>query len=159
MNYPFARTALGLCAKRIAARYRPGGRRVRRVTAAEALAELVHQVSSYGPRVVEAQLNLLGSHDTPRFLTMAEGDPTALHLATVLQMTLPGAPCVYYGDEIGLEGGADPDCRRAFQWRKARWHTPTWRLFRRAAALRKAHPALRHGNFTPVLGRAGSSRS
>ena len=50
---------------------------------------------------------------------------TGVRLATLLQMTLPGAPCLYYGDEIGLAGGNDPDCRRAFPWDETRWdHEP-----------------------------------
>ena len=47
-------------------------------------------------------LNLLGSHDMARFLTLARGDTTALRLATLFQMTYPGAPSIYYGDEVGL---------------------------------------------------------
>src|SRR5690606_21750912 len=71
-------------------------------------------------------------------------------LATILQMTLPGAPCIYYGDEIGLEGGDDPDCRRAFPWDESRWHRPTFDLFKRAIALRRSEPALRRGGFVPI---------
>ena len=67
-----------------------------------------------GQERLAAQLNLLGSHDTPRARTLCGGDMDAVRLAMLLQMTLPGAPCVYYGDEIGMEGLMDPDCRRAF---------------------------------------------
>ncbi len=74
------------------------------------------------------------------------GDHDGVALATVLQMTLPGAPCIYYGDEIGLEGGKDPDCRRAFPWDETAWHRPTLEMVRNAIALRKAHRALRHGS-------------
>jgi len=59
-------------------------------------------------------LNLLGSHDTPRIATLLEKDPSRLALAEVLQFTLPGTPMIYYGDEIGMEGGKDPDCRRCY---------------------------------------------
>lgn len=61
-----------------------------------------------------ALLNLLGSHDTPRIATLLEKDQTRLALAEVLQFTLPGTPMIYYGDEIGMEGGKDPDCRRCY---------------------------------------------
>ena len=52
-----------------------------------------------------ASQNLLGSHDTPRFLTIAEEDPRRLALAIFTQMTIPGAPGLYYGDEVGMTGG------------------------------------------------------
>ena len=59
-------------------------------------------------------LNLLDSHDMARFLTLARGDETALKLATLFQMTYPGAPSIYYGDEIGLSGAHDPVQPRRF---------------------------------------------
>jgi glycosidase len=62
-------------------------------------------------------------------------------------MTLPGAPCVYYGDEIGMEGGHDPDCRRAFPWDESRWDQHLLAFFRRAIALRHNHRALRRGHY------------
>jgi glycosidase len=70
-------------------------------------------------------------------------------------MTLPGAPCIYYGDEVGMEGGKDPDCRRAFPWRRSLWHKPTWNFFRKAVALRRSRPVLRRGDFRPVHGSGG----
>ncbi|HVQ21976.1 MAG TPA: alpha-amylase family glycosyl hydrolase, partial [Candidatus Saccharimonadia bacterium] len=70
--------------------------------------------TNYAPDVVAAQLNLLGSHDAPRALTVLGDDVAALRLAFVLQLTLPGAPCVYYGDEIAMTGYDDPDCRRSY---------------------------------------------
>ena len=56
----------------------------------------------YDWQITEAQLNLLDSHDTARVVSIAGGDEATLRLATVLQMTLPGAPCIYYGDEVGI---------------------------------------------------------
>ena len=63
-----------------------------------------------------AQLNLLDSHDMPRFLSLVSEDTQRLYLAYLFVMTYPGAPCIYYGDEIGLTGGVDPMCRKAFPW-------------------------------------------
>ncbi|MBI3761980.1 MAG: glycoside hydrolase family 13 protein, partial [Chloroflexi bacterium] len=68
-------------------------------------------------------LNLLDSHDTARFLSVARGDESALRLATLFQMTYPGAPSIYYGDEIGLDGGSDPDCRKTMPWGESQWNT------------------------------------
>jgi cyclomaltodextrinase len=92
------------------------------------------------------QLNVLDSHDSPRFVTMAGGDRAAFRLGTLLQTTLPGAPCIYYGDEVGLEGGADPDCRRAFPWDEARWDQETHDLVRELIALRHTYAALRRSD-------------
>ncbi len=147
MNYPLARTALGLCSRRLKRHTRQGGFRLQTLTAREALDQLLHQLGCYDERVVRSQLNLLGSHDTERILTVMGGDHDAVALAALLQLTLPGAPCIYYGDEVGMEGGKDPDCRRAVPWDEAAWHRPTRELMRGAIALRKARRALRHGSF------------
>jgi cyclomaltodextrinase len=78
---------------------------------------------------------------------MVQRDKAALKLATLFQMTFPGPPCIYYGDEIGMEGGHDPDCRRAFPWDEARWDQDLLACFRRAIRLRHEHPALRRGRY------------
>lgn len=62
------------------------------------------------------QLNLLGSHDTPRILTLCAGDLQRLKTAFLILMTYPGPASIYYGDEIGMQGGKDPDNRRCMQW-------------------------------------------
>ena len=104
-------------------------------------------LSLYPEEIVQAQLNLLDSHDMPRFLSIARGDKSALKLAILFQMTYPGAPCVYYGDEIGLEGGRDPDCRRAFPWDMHQWDTELWDYVRNCINIRKTNLALRQGGF------------
>lgn len=106
----------------------------------------------YPTEITQAQLNLLGSHDTPRFLTVANKDESALRLAMLFLMTYPGAPCIYYGDEIGMEGGRDPDCRRSFPWPDGvgpswPWNSDLLDYTRRVIALRRAHPALRRGSY------------
>ncbi len=63
-----------------------------------------------------AMFNHLESHDTPRFITQAGGDWYRMRPAAIFQMTYQGAPSIYYGGEIGMEGGADPDSRRAMEW-------------------------------------------
>ncbi|HZD03543.1 MAG TPA: glycoside hydrolase family 13 protein, partial [Longimicrobiales bacterium] len=73
-------------------------------------------VAQYPWAVTLANHNLLGSHDTPRFLTEAGEEVDRLRLATVFQLTFPGAPGIYYGDEVGVTGGPDPENRRAFPW-------------------------------------------
>jgi neopullulanase len=100
------------------------------------------------PAVAAVQLNLLGSHDTPRLLTLCSGDMDAVRLATLLQMTLPGAPCIYYGDEIGMEGAMDPDCRRAFPTDPAPWEREPYAWLADLIALRHSSRALRDGELS-----------
>ncbi len=111
-------------------------------------AEITRNLGLYARPITEVQLNLLGSHDTPRFKTLARGDTSAYRLALLFLMTYPGAPCIYYGDEIGLEGGHDPGCRGAFPWDEELWDRELRDYVRHCIALRKAHPALRRGDFT-----------
>lgn len=73
----------------------------------------------YRNNVTKMMLNLIDSHDTARFITLAKGNVKALETAMAIIVFYPGMPCIYYGDEIPLEGGMDPDCRRCFPWEKA----------------------------------------
>src|SRR5262249_13076273 len=95
--------------------------------------------------------NLLDSHDTARFVTLARNDKTAFRLATLFQMTFIGAPSIFYGDEIGLMGGHDPACRAAFPWDSADWDTGLLHEIQRLIALRKKSPALRRGDYRCLL--------
>ena len=101
----------------------------------------------YHPQVVAAQLNLLGSHDTERFLSQADGQVERLKLAVLWQMTLPGAPCVYYGDEVGMTGGKDPLCRGAFPWDENAWNRELHQFYKQAIAMRHRYPVLRSGEY------------
>ncbi|MEA2622805.1 MAG: cyclomaltodextrinase / maltogenic alpha-amylase / neopullulanase [Chloroflexota bacterium] len=106
-------------------------------------ARLRHLMALHPPQVTAVQLNLLGSHDAPRALTVLGGDRQAFRLATLLQLVLPGAPCIYYGDEVGMEGGLDPDCRRAYPSDPAKIDGELRAFVAAALAMRHAHPALR----------------
>ena len=103
----------------------------------------------YAEQGVQAMMNLLDSHDTERFLTAVGGDERRLKLALLFAMTYVGAPTLYYGDEIGMEGGRDPDCRRPFLWD---WAEDPERVklhdyVRRLVTLRRDHACLRRGDF------------
>jgi glycosidase len=93
----------------------------------------------------QAMFNLLGSHDTARILTLLNGDIACLKIVLTYLMTIPGVPMIYYGDEIGLLGKTDPDCRRPMPWEKDRWSAPVNKLYRQLINLRKAYPCLRRG--------------
>ncbi|MHB9033968.1 MAG: glycoside hydrolase family 13 protein [Anaerolineae bacterium] len=105
-------------------------------------------LGQYDPAINQVQLNLLDSHDTPRFLTSANGDRSALELGWLFLFTYPGTPCIFYGDEIGLQGGHDPGCRQPFPWDVNRWNQELLQYTKSLVALRKAHPALRTGTLT-----------
>jgi glycosidase len=94
-------------------------------------------------------LNLDSSHDTPRLLTLLSGDRDRVQLAKLLQFGFAGAPCILYGDEIGLAGAGDPACRLAFPWDDPGRHDlELSALVRDLARLRREHPALRRGSVT-----------
>src|SRR5947209_7559739 len=104
-------------------------------------------IGPYHPNVTAAMMNLLDSHDMPRFVAIARGDRSALRLATLFQMTYPGAPSIYYGDEVGMAGGHDPLNRAAFPWDSKAWDTDLLHDVQRCIALRKSRPALRRGSY------------
>ncbi|MGB5714786.1 MAG: alpha-amylase family glycosyl hydrolase, partial [Waterburya sp.] len=93
-----------------------------------------------------AQLNILDSHDTPRMLTTVGEDKSSFILATVLMMTFPGAPSIFYGDEVGLTGGKDPDCRRVFP-KPENWDVEILKDYKQLIALRHQYSALCTGTY------------
>jgi cyclomaltodextrinase len=100
---------------------------------------------------VQSMLNLLDSHDTPRILTTLKGDIKRLRIALTIQMTLPGAPMIYYGDEVGLLGETDPDCRRCMPWDESDWNEQVLKITHDLIALRRDHPALRYGDIQKLV--------
>lgn len=101
----------------------------------------------YSANVTAVMLNLLDSHDMARFVSLANGDKSALRLATLFQMTYPGAPSIYYGDEVGLVGGHDPLNRAAFPWDNTAWDLDLLHEFQRLIAFRKSSAAVRRGSY------------
>ena len=152
MNYPLTEALLSFCGARSLDRqvisqqheYRDSVRPIDGVEFATRLGQLM---SVYRPETTAVELNLLGSHDTPRFVTAAGGDRHAYLLALLAVMTLPGAPCIYYGDEVGMEGRHDPDNRGAFPWEESRWDQQMVALVRALTSLRAASAALRDAEF------------
>jgi glycosidase len=153
MNYPFAKACIGFFVGDRMDEFltsNAGYAPVPTLDASGFAYALNSMVGLYDKAITDVQLNLLDSHDTARYLSIARGDLTALKLATLVQMTFPGAPCVYYGDEIGMLGGRDPDCRRAFPWDEGAWDTNTLAYFNKCIALRRQYRALRDGSFRVV---------
>jgi len=119
-----------------------------------------------------AMQNLLSSHDTARILSAIQNgdkedsdkekkgyycgpvsEETLKRFKTVVlfQMTYVGAPMIYYGDEIGMIGGKDPDCRRPMSWNPEKQDRSILEWYKKLIAVRKGHSALRTGDFTTVL--------
>lgn len=98
----------------------------------------------YHESALYAQLNLLDSHDVSRYLSLCDQDTDKMELSILLQMTFPGMPCVFYGNEKGLWGISESEYRQAMPWQQ---HHPLEAVYRKLIALRKAHPTLRHGGF------------
>lgn len=89
--------------------------------------------------------NQLDSHDTARFKSLLGKDVARLPLAVVWLFTWPGVPCIYYGDEVGLDGNNDPFCRKPFPWQPEKQDVNLLALYQRLAKLRHQSQALRHG--------------
>lgn len=159
MNYPLAAAVISFCAgrhldERVIAQHGTLAATIRREDGPTFAWRLTHALMCYDPAICAVQLNMLGSHDTPRVVTMCGGDRDALRLATLVQMTVGGAPCIYYGDEIGMAGEQDPACRGGFPADESAWDHDLLAFFRGATALRHHNPALRQGAFA-IAGAAG----
>jgi glycosidase len=120
------------------------------IDAAATIDALARMWAQYAWPVTLANQNLIGSHDTARFLTVAGNQAWRLRLATVLQLTFPGAPGLYYGDEVGMDGESDPGSRGAFPWEADPAQHPLYRDIASLTALRRREPALLEGEWRPL---------
>ena len=108
-------------------------------------------LNAYNRENVFSQYLLLGSHDTERLFTILGGKINKVKTALLLQFSFPGAPAIYYGDEIGIEGGKDPDCRRAFPWDETQWNNELRIWLQKLISIRKEKEALRRGALIPLM--------
>ena len=158
MNYPFRQNLLDFLLKKIDA-----GLCMRRL---ESLRENYPKENFY------AMMNLIGSHDVARVMTLLGEAPDEkemteaeqgrfrlndgqaklaadrLRLAVLCQMTYPGVPCVYYGDEIAMEGYGDPFNRGSYDWESGNADMREWH--RKLIRERNEHTVLRTGEFLPL---------
>ncbi len=127
---------------------------------------------NYPAQVTDCLMNLLGTHDSDRIITALAGDDMAgksrqekaeralspiqyeagvilLKMAAALQMTLPGVPCIYYGDEAGIQGYNDPFNRTTYPWGNENTELQNW--YTRLCKLRADNPVFKDGKFTPVV--------
>ena len=95
--------------------------------------------------------NLIDSHDTARFLHVSGEKKEKLKIAAALQMLLPGMPFIYYGDEYGMTGGDDPDCRRGMVWDESRQDANMYAWYCKLIRIRKTYPAIIEGKVTSYV--------
>lgn len=100
---------------------------------------------NYPKEYFYSTMNMLGNHDTERVLTMLNNNVNLLKKAVVIQMTLPGVPLIYYGDEAGLTGGKDPSNRKSYPWGKE--NKDILEFYRKLSAIRVSEEALRNGEI------------
>lgn len=118
----------------------------------KALDRLLHASRAGLPvGVQETMTNELGTHDTMRFATRCAGDVRKTQLGLILEFTYVGTPGIYYGDEYGMRGAADPDDRRTFDWSQANTGNATVALTHKLASIRHRYPALRSGSFMTLV--------
>lgn len=109
--------------------------------------EMGSLIMRYPQQTNEVVFNMLCSHDTPRLLSRVGCDKRKLKLCAVFLFTYIGTPCIFYGDEIGLTGDGDPDCRKCMEWDHSRQDRELYDFYKMMIALRKKHLALRQGRF------------
>ena len=137
MNYPFRNAAMDFVASG-------------EITASEFLNELGFLRGNLNNACYPLLWNLLDSHDTPRTLHQCGEDKRKMKLLAAIQLLLPGMPFIYYGDEVGMTGGRDPDCRRGMLWDEKRQDRDMLAYYRRLIALRKAWPCLTEGDVDEI---------
>ncbi len=132
MNYPVRNALLNFFANQS-------------TTASEFTDELFHAYLLYPKSISDNTLTFLSTHDTPRILTLCQNDQARANLAAITLFAWPGIPSVYYGDELGMKGGPDPDNRRGMEWQNANQNNSTLSLYKKLVNARVHHPALQSG--------------
>lgn len=128
---------------------------LRKITAAEAAKQLNRIYSDVSPAVHLGMFNVMGSHDTERLATIADANPGSLPLLFAAQLALPGAPSLYYGDELELRGGKEPASRQTYPWERASERTTARNVWDSMIQMRREREELRRGNVR-FVSRGGS---
>ncbi len=145
MNYPLLEPILSFFGTGSLRDYKKSHLSFEPTDASELANDVDEVLNAYEWEVICSQFNLLDSHDMARAQWIMGDNSTALKQATLFLMTMPGTPCIYYGDEIGLSSDGDPYCREAFPQDEADWDTDLLSFYQDATALRHQHEVLRTG--------------
>lgn len=105
----------------------------------------------YMDSITRQMWNLFDSHDTARFLTECDNNIERMKLAIAFQFTYVGVPYVYYGDEIGLEGGHDPQSRKCMIWDESKQNKDFFNLYKNLIKIRKENPVLVYGEYKNLV--------
>lgn len=138
MNYPFYFSVLDFVAKEA-------------IGASRFWGNLGYLRGNYHTRVLPVLWNLIGSHDTPRFLYTCGENKKKLKLAAALQLLLEGMPMIYYGDELGMTGGPDPDCRRGMLWDEKYQDRDVYQWYHRLIEVRKKYACITEGEIVDSM--------
>ena len=133
MNYAFTKACLDYFAKGV-------------FSAKDMADKLNSNLMRNTEQVNRMMLNLLDSHDTHRFFTEVNKDKDKMLAAIALEMVFEGAPCLYYGTELCMEGGYDPDSRRGFPWDTKSWDMDFLEKVKELIRIRK-QPAVQYGEI------------
>lgn len=126
-----------------------------RSTATEFSNKLDWLISLYQPDNVHAMYNLTGSHDVDRIWNSLGSDIKRIKLFFMVLFSFPGIPAIYYGDEIGLSGGKDPDCRKPFEWRADRWNQELREWVKKLITIHRSLDALKRGDYRRLYNKDG----
>ena len=132
MNYHFRDAVLGFIADGT-------------LTATEFAGKMGYMKGTIHSETYDILWNLIDCHDTPRFMHLVKGNKKKQLLAAGIQMLSHGCPMLYYGDEVGMTGGNDPDCRRGMLWQEEKQDKAILEYYKKLLALRKSEPCIMHG--------------
>ena len=123
------------------------------IDAAEFDSRVTDMRMRYRSQTVYSQLNLLDSHDVSRFLSLCGEDKARYRLAVIFQMTFPGMPSVFYGDEVGITGMLEEEYRHPMPWER---QDSLFEFFRQLIKIREQEDILRRGKYRTISAAQGS---
>ena len=138
MNYPFCFAMENLVAKE-------------EITVSQFLGQMGYLEGNIHSKIYPLLWNLIDSHDFSRFMYRCEESVEKFKFGTGLQMLWPGMPFIYYGDEYGMTGGNDPDCRRGMVWDEAYQNKDVYAWYQKLIQIRKQYPVLTEGRIKDVF--------
>ncbi|WZL79299.1 glycoside hydrolase family 13 protein [Eubacteriales bacterium mix99] len=110
----------------------------RKISVHTMVGRINNQLMLYRDQTNQVQFNILDSHDTPRLLTDANGDKDLMKQVMAFTYIQPGVPCLFYGDEVGLTGGMDPDCRQCMIWEEGKQDRRLFQFVKKLIAVRRS---------------------
>lgn len=121
------------------------------ITASEFMENLGFMRGNLHVKTFEVLWNHLDTHDTARFLHIAGEDKKKQKLAAAFQLLMPGMPMIYYGDEYGITGGNDPDCRRGMLWDEKYQDKEVYEHYKALISIRHQYPEILEQNLTAYV--------